>query len=82
MSELRKYLDMGIDYLLENNIYMYDFIYKTYLINLTKYVIVEEGKQMFLILINVYMYRKNIVNVHYTEKRQYMLDEFNNFIEF
>jgi hypothetical protein len=82
MDELKYSLNLGIDYLLRNNIYRYEYNYKTYLIKLTKYVIVEEGIQKCLVLINIYMYRNNVINVHYTERRQYMLDQFNNFIEF
>lgn len=82
MDELKYSLNLGIDYFLRNNIYRYEYNYKTYLIKLTKYVIVEEGIHKFLILINIYMYRRNVINVHYTERRQYMLDHDNNFIEF
>jgi hypothetical protein len=82
MDELKNSLNIAINYLLRNNIYMYEYSYNTYLIKLTKYVIIEDDVYKYLISINIYMYRKNTINIHYTERRQYMLDVFNNFIEF
>ena len=82
MDELKNSLNIAINYLLRNNIYMYEYSYNTYLIKLTKYVIVEDDVYKYIIVINIYMYRKNTINIHYIERRQYMLDLFNNFIEF
>jgi hypothetical protein len=82
MDELKNSLNIAINYLLRNNIYTYKYNYNTYLIKLNKYVIVEDDVYKYLLVINIYMYRKNVINVHYTERRQYILDQFNNFIEF
>jgi hypothetical protein len=82
MDELKNSLNCGIDYLLRNNIYTYEYNYNTYFIKLNKYVIFEDTVYKYLILVNIYMYRRNVINVHYTERHQYILDQFNNFIEF